>query len=91
MNPVFVLVAALLFAAPAAIEAQLVVNVRDFGAKGDGTTDDTAAFQAALDSIADKGGTVSVPAGTYLIKTHLRIPNDVTLEGVWQIPTCFRA
>lgn len=66
-------------------------SVRDYGAKGDKTTDDTAAFQAALDAVAQNGGTVSVPVGNYLIKTHLNIPANVTLEGVWRIPTAFRA
>ncbi len=65
------------------------VNVRDYGAKGDGVTDDTSAFQAALDAVADKGGTVFVPVGSYLIKTHLVIPSKVTLEGIWKIPTAW--
>ncbi|MDF1690513.1 MAG: glycosyl hydrolase family 28-related protein [Cycloclasticus sp.] len=39
------------------------VSVKDFGAVGDGVTDDTAAIQAALDSGA---GIVKIPAGTYL-------------------------
>jgi len=39
-------------------------NIRDFGAKGDGTTLDTAAVQAAIDAChKDQGGTVLVPAG----------------------------
>lgn len=38
-----------------------VVSVKDFGAKGDGTTDDTAAIQAAINS----GFSISFPAGTY--------------------------
>ena len=46
-----------------------IFNVRAFGASGDGKTLDTAAIQAALDA-CDKagGGTVRLPAGTYLSK-----------------------
>lgn len=44
-----------------------VVSVKDKGAKGDGTTNDTAAVQAAVDSVSGSGGTVLVPAGTYMI------------------------
>jgi hypothetical protein len=71
--------------APAA--AAPVLFVRDFGAKGDSTTDDTAAFQKAMDQCAKEGGgVVSVPTGKYLIKTHLNVPPAVTLEGVWRAP-----
>lgn len=63
------------------------VDVRGFGAKGDGTTDDTNAFAAAMASVAGRGGVVSVPAGGYLIRTHLDVPPGVTLEGVWRSPT----
>jgi hypothetical protein len=65
------------------------VDVMDYGAKGDGVTDDTPAFAAAMAAVAEKGGTVSVPVGNYMIKTHLNIPSKVTLEGVWKIPTAF--
>jgi|688.fasta_scaffold150947_1 hypothetical protein len=44
-----------------------VVSVKDFGAVGDGVTDDRAAIQAAIDSLAATGGTVVFPAGTYLV------------------------
>jgi parallel beta-helix repeat protein len=43
------------------------INVRDKGARGDGQTDDTSAFQAAIDALPGGGGTVTVPAGTYMI------------------------
>jgi len=42
-------------------QGELVLNVRDFGAKGDGVTDDTAAIQAALDTASANGCTVVVP------------------------------
>ena len=59
-------------------------NVRDFGAKGNGKTDDTDAFQRALDACGKAGGgTVQVTRGSYLFAGHLNIPNAVTLAGVW--------
>lgn len=65
-----------------------VLSVTDFGAKGDGETDDTEAIQKALDACAEQGGgIVFVPTGNYLIKTRLNIPAHVTLEGVFRAPT----
>src|SRR5207247_8738347 len=62
-----------------------VLSVRDFGAKGDGTTDDTAALQRALDAATEAGGgTVHAPRGNYLFAGHLNVANSVTLEGIWQ-------
>jgi len=44
------------------------LNVKDFGATGDGSTDDTAAIQAAINAAIDQGGgTVYVPVGNYVI------------------------
>lgn len=68
-------------------EQAVTYNVQAFGAKADGKADDTAAFQNALDERARAGGgVVEVPAGRYLIKTHLVIPESVTLEGTWRAP-----
>jgi polygalacturonase len=65
-------------------KSELVVNVKDKGARGDGQTDDTAAIQAAIDEIAGTGGTVFVPNGTYVIdavgKRGLHLGNDMTLK-----------
>lgn len=43
------------------------VNVKDYGAKGDGFTDDSMAIQNAIDSLSPAGGTVYVPTGTYML------------------------
>ena len=51
-------------------------NVRDFGAVGDGTTDDTAAIQAALNASLD----VVIPIGTYLISSTIAIPEKCKVE-----------
>lgn len=46
---------------------QETISVKDFGAIGDGITDDTAAVQAAVDAVSVTGGCVYFPAGTYLL------------------------
>jgi hypothetical protein len=45
------------------------INVHDFGAKGDGGTDDTLAIQSALNIVESAGGVVRILAGTYLVST----------------------
>lgn len=69
-----------------------VVNVRDKGAKGNGVHDDTAAIQAAIDSLPASGGTVVVPSGTYMIDAMqsivlrsnmmLQLAPDATIEAL---------
>ncbi len=57
-----------------------VYNIRDFGAKGDGKSVDTAALQGAIDACTrDGGGTVLVPAGTFQIGTT-ELKSNVTLH-----------
>jgi hypothetical protein len=55
------------------------VDVRDFGARGDGVTDDTAAFEAA-DAAAGQR-TVLVSAGTYRLAGNVTFESDVRFEG----------
>ncbi|WP_431216433.1 glycoside hydrolase family 28 protein [Puia sp. P3] len=57
-----------------------VYNIREFGAKGDGVTLDTAAVQAAIDACnRDQGGTVLVPAGRFVIGT-VELKSNITLH-----------
>jgi hypothetical protein len=70
----------------------LTLNVRDYGALGDGTTKDTAAIQKTIDSCAVLGaiggGEVLIPAGNYLTgalqlrsHTYLRLAPDAVITG----------
>jgi polygalacturonase len=56
-----------------------IYNVRKFGAAGDGRTKDTRAIQKAIDRCSASGGTVLLPAGTYLAGT-IRLKSNVTLN-----------
>ena len=70
---------------PAASSDPDFFSVLDFGAKGDGQTDDTAAFQKALDAASQHGGgVVYAPRGNYFFAGHLDVPRAVTLKGVWE-------
>ena len=58
------------------------VNVEDFGAVADGKTDNTAAFQKAIDSLSATGGKVVVPVGQFLIRGSITLKDGVTLAGL---------
>jgi parallel beta-helix repeat protein len=55
------------------------VSVKDYGARGDGSTDDTQAIQAALDSGA---GTVFFPSGVYIINNDSQSGSQRTMGGI---------
>lgn len=87
MNPsILPLLAALACAQAAPVPSPTpdLLNVRDFGALGDGKADDTAAFQRALDAAGQAGGgVVHAPRGNYRFTGRLSVPSAVTLQGVW--------
>jgi len=65
------------------------IDVRSYGAKGDGGADDTAAVQKALDAAAESHGVAVVPAGTFRCgslnlksNTTLRLEAGATLQGI---------
>lgn len=72
-------------AEPAANEAGYY-NVRDFGAVGDGQTDDTIAIRSAFAYIASRnGGTISFPEGDYKVTSPIAVPSGVIIQGTSSI------
>lgn len=61
-----------------------VVDVRDYGAIGDGTTDDSAAFDAA--NAAANGRKILVPSGTYYLANDVTLDAKVQFEGSVIVP-----
>ena len=53
-----------------------IVSVKDFGATGDGSTDDTAAIQAAIDSLT-LGGMVFFPIGIYVVSSTITVDTSL--------------
>ena len=63
------------------------VDVKAYGAKGDGNNDDTQAFQRAINYANDSGiKLVTVPRGNYKITTTVVIKRGVTLQGAPKLP-----
>jgi hypothetical protein len=58
-----------------------VFNVKDYGAVGDGVTDDTSAIQAAIDAAQAVSGTVVVPSGTYACASKLNVTARISIIG----------
>ncbi|WP_420585082.1 glycosyl hydrolase family 28-related protein [Ruegeria sp.] len=61
-----------------------LVDVRDFGAVGDGVADDSAAFEAA--DQAANGRRVFVPEGTYLLAENTSMASEMDFEGTVTMP-----
>ena len=60
------------------------INVIDFGAAADSTTDNTQAFNNALQEAGKTGDAVYVPPGQYRFDGSIVIPPAVTLKGSWE-------
>ena len=74
------LVIVLIAASAPTLHAARTCNPRDFGARADGATKDTAAIQKAIDVCAAKGGgTVQLTAGTYL-SAPIVLKSNITLQ-----------
>jgi Pectate lyase superfamily protein len=63
---------------PAVTRSEMPVNVKDYGAKGNGTADDTIAIRAAIAALPANGGTVFFPRGTYKLTGTLTISKHST-------------
>ncbi|WP_168120379.1 carbohydrate-binding protein [Paenibacillus sp. HB172176] len=67
---------------------QTEFNVKDYGAKGDGIADDTAAVRKALRAAgAAGGGVVMFPSGRYHLTNTIEIPTHTTVRGASQALT----
>ena len=57
-------------------------NIRDYGAVGDGSTDDTLAFRSVMAAVAsNNGGTLTIPDGDYIITAPIALPSGITIQG----------
>lgn len=60
-----------------------VFDVKNYGAVGDGVTDDSTSIQAAIDAAEAVGGKVVIPDGTFLLNTGLTVEEEgVVIEGM---------
>ncbi len=67
--------------------AHSAVNVKDFGAKADGSADTSVAIQKALDAaVQNGGGVVDLGVGRFRLDGPITVPAGVTLAGVWEAP-----
>ena len=57
------------------------INVLDYGAVGDGVTDDVSAIQSALNAVPSTGGSVYIPSGTYIISKSIWVKSNTLVRG----------
>lgn len=67
-------------------------DVKAYGAKGDNSTNDAVAIQAAIDAAQASGGTVVFPSGTYLVNSQITLSSTaISIEGSNFIDTVVKA
>lgn len=62
-------------------KGDLVINVKDYGATGNGSTDDTTAIQSAVNAAST--GVLVFPRGTYIVSQTIVIPNHIVIDGLY--------
>ena len=62
-------------------EPQLIANIMDFGAFGDGINNDAPAVNSAIASLNGHYGLVFFPPGTYLLQTGISLPDSIIIRG----------
>jgi len=60
---------------------ELEINIMDYGAVGDGKTDDSQAITDAILSLEENGGTIYFPSGEYLLESRISLIEGVVLRG----------
>lgn len=70
------------------IKGKIVVNVKDapYGARGDGTTDDTSAIQRAITAASAANMQTFIPGGHYKLTSTLTIPSSAIIRGAGRNP-----
>jgi len=63
------------------------IDVRAYGAAGDGSTDDTAAIQAAINAVPTTGGTVFFPTGEYKTTYAIILKSNLNIKGSGSVAT----
>ena len=67
----------------APVAANGIYNIKDFGAVGDGRTDDTIAFKSAMAFIASRnGGTLQIPEGDFVITSPVALSSGLKMQGI---------
>ncbi len=65
-----------------------IYNLKDFGAVGDGRTDNTIAFKSAMAFIASRnGGTLQIPEGDFMVGSTVSLPAGLKMQGISAITT----